>query len=146
MCNKAILGVLFKNNCSVKLNYVYYCSQNVGLHSYVLTKNNVLHNLNRSTKITLERPYVNKTKAVSGTPVFASIGHVQNIRPSCSHPYCTDSSGKPPLPKLMDFPEITWPSFFKSIRNWILSQFIIVRYFDNEFSLPDFVLGSKKVR
>lgn len=144
MCNKAILGVLLKNNnCSVKLNNIHYCSQIVGLHSNVFTKNNGILNLNKNKNITLERQYVNKTKAFSG---ISNIGNLQNMWRSRSHPYCTDSSSKPPLPKLMDFPEVTWPSFFKSMRNWILSQFIIMRYFDNEFSLPDFVVGSKKVR
>lgn len=143
MCNKAILGILLKNNCSVKLNSIHYCSQIVGLHSNVFTKNNGIPNLNKNNRITLERSYVNKTKALSG---MSHIGNLQNMWRSCSHPYCTDKSSKPPLPKLMDFPEVTWPSFFKSMRNWILSQFIIMRYFDNEFSLPDFVVGSKKVR
>lgn len=144
MCHKAVIGVLFKNNCSAKLNNVHYCSQILGLHSYVFTKSSVIPNLNGNTKVTPKRPYVNKTKASTGSPLFTNVGHLHNMWLSCSHPYCTDRAGKPPLPKLMDFPEVTWPSFFKSIRNWILSQFIIMRYFDNEFSLPDFVIGSKK--
>lgn len=57
--------------------------------------------------------------------------------------YCTHK--QPKLPKIMDFPQVIWPSVFKTIRNWILSNFIIMRYFDNEFNLPDFVTGSKQV-
>lgn len=143
MCNKAILGVLLKNNCSVKLNNIHNCSQVVGIHSSVFTKNKGIPNLIRGRKITLEKPYVHKIEA-SGTPLFTNIGQPQNLWLQCSHGYCTDSSGKPPLPKLMDFPEVAWPSFFKTFRNWILSHFIIMRYFDNEFNLQDFVLGSKK--
>ncbi|KAK5649113.1 hypothetical protein RI129_004005 [Pyrocoelia pectoralis] len=48
------------------------------------------------------------------------------------------------LPPLMNFPEIIWPSLFKSMRNFILSTFIIKPYMDHEFSIPDFVKGSKK--
>jgi hypothetical protein len=50
------------------------------------------------------------------------------------------------VPKIMEFPQVIWPSVFKSIRNWILSNFIIMRYFDSDFNLPDFVNGSKQVR
>jgi hypothetical protein len=49
------------------------------------------------------------------------------------------------LPSLMDFPEIVWPSIINSLRNWILANLIIRPYFDQEFGLPDFVLGSKQV-
>ncbi|EAT41135.1 AAEL007196-PA [Aedes aegypti] len=48
------------------------------------------------------------------------------------------------LPKLMDFPEIIWPSIMKSIKNWIMVHFIIRPYFDREFSLPEFVQGAKQ--
>ncbi|XP_055692669.1 m-AAA protease-interacting protein 1, mitochondrial [Lutzomyia longipalpis] len=48
------------------------------------------------------------------------------------------------LPPLMDFPEIVWPTVFKSMRNWILVNFIIRPYIDREFSMPDFVLGAKQ--
>jgi hypothetical protein len=49
------------------------------------------------------------------------------------------------LPSLMDFPEIVWPSIIKTLRNWILTYLIIRPYFDQEFDLPEFVLGSKQV-
>lgn len=49
------------------------------------------------------------------------------------------------LPPLMpNFPKIVWPSLIKSIRNFILATFIIKPYLDREFSLTDFVNGSKK--
>lgn len=57
------------------------------------------------------------------------------------------SDSSPPsnkLPPLMTFPEIVWPSLIKSVRNFILSTFIIKPYFDREFNLPDFVKGAKK--
>ncbi|CAG9764909.1 unnamed protein product [Ceutorhynchus assimilis] len=48
------------------------------------------------------------------------------------------------LPPLMEFPIIVWPSLLKSIKNLILTTLIIKPYLDEEFSLPDFIQGSKK--
>lgn len=48
------------------------------------------------------------------------------------------------LPPLMNFPQIIWPSIIKSIRNFILTTFIIKPYIDRDFNIPDFVAGSKK--
>uniref|UniRef100_A0A1B6HW95 Uncharacterized protein n=1 Tax=Homalodisca liturata TaxID=320908 RepID=A0A1B6HW95_9HEMI len=56
--------------------------------------------------------------------------------------YC--SNKEQDLPKIMNLPQVVWPSVFKTVRNWILSNFIIMRYFDHEFNLPDFVAGSKQ--
>lgn len=60
--------------------------------------------------------------------------------------FLSSNSGPPStkLPPLMNFPEIMWPSVIKSIRNFILSTFIIKPYFDKDFNLPDFVRGSKQ--
>lgn len=65
----------------------------------------------------------------------------------CVRCYCQESG--PPasskkLPPLMSFPAIVWPSLFKSLKNLILTTFIIKPYFDVEFSLPEFVQASKK--
>ncbi|XP_063239284.1 m-AAA protease-interacting protein 1, mitochondrial [Bacillus rossius redtenbacheri] len=46
--------------------------------------------------------------------------------------------------QLMDFPPIVWPSPLKTIKNWILSRFIITPYFDREFSIAEFAEGSKQ--
>ncbi|XP_001867849.2 m-AAA protease-interacting protein 1, mitochondrial [Culex quinquefasciatus] len=48
------------------------------------------------------------------------------------------------LPRLMDFPELVWPSVIKTVKNWIMVHFIIRPYFDREFTLPDFVQGAKQ--
>uniref|UniRef100_A0A182HRJ3 Juvenile hormone esterase binding protein n=2 Tax=Anopheles arabiensis TaxID=7173 RepID=A0A182HRJ3_ANOAR len=45
---------------------------------------------------------------------------------------------------LMDFPQLVWPSVIKTIRNWIMVHFIIRPYFDREFSLPEFIQGTKQ--
>lgn len=60
--------------------------------------------------------------------------------------YMSSESGPPSnkLPPLMEFPKITWPSLVKSIKNFMLVTFIIKPYFDRDFNLPDFVIGSKK--
>lgn len=47
------------------------------------------------------------------------------------------------LPTLMEFPKIIWPSLLKTIKNWILVNFIIRPYFDQEFNMPNFVNGTK---
>lgn len=47
------------------------------------------------------------------------------------------------LPTLMDFPKIIWPSLLKTIKNWILVNFIVRPYFDQEFNMPNFVFGAK---
>lgn len=58
----------------------------------------------------------------------------------------SSESGPPSnkLPPLMSFPQIIWPSIVKSVRNFILTTFIIKPYMDREFNIPDFVVGSKK--
>lgn len=58
----------------------------------------------------------------------------------------SSESGPPSnkLPPLMNFPQIVWPSIIKSIRNFILTTFIIKPYMDRDFNIPDFVAGSKK--
>lgn len=48
------------------------------------------------------------------------------------------------LPALMDFPEITWPSILKTIKNFIFVNLIIRPYFDRDFALQDFIDGSKQ--
>lgn len=61
--------------------------------------------------------------------------------------YSENNSGPPSnkLPSLLpDFPVIVWPSFLKTLKNFVLFNFIIKPYLDNEFSLPDFVGASKK--
>lgn len=47
------------------------------------------------------------------------------------------------LPQLMEFPPVVWPSFIKFIKNWMFANFIIRPYFDQEFSLHEFIEGSK---
>lgn len=59
-----------------------------------------------------------------------------------------NESGPPPpsrnkLPRLMSFPQIIWPSVFKTIKNWIMVNFIVRPYFDNDFQMADFVAGTK---
>jgi len=45
---------------------------------------------------------------------------------------------------LMDFPQATWPSFFKALKNWIVAKLIIQPYMDNDFTLESFVQGGKQ--
>lgn len=54
-----------------------------------------------------------------------------------------EDHSKKSLPPLMSFPEVVWPSVLKTVKNWILVNFIVKPYFDNDFTLPDFVTGTK---
>ena len=54
-----------------------------------------------------------------------------------------DGRPKRTLPTLMDFPEVLWPSMLKTIRNWIMVNFIIRPYFDNDFNMPDLIRGTR---
>ncbi|XP_029658399.1 uncharacterized protein LOC115232575 [Octopus sinensis] len=56
--------------------------------------------------------------------------------------YHDDKSDKPCL-KLMDFPEIIWPSPIKSFRNWWFSK-LIQGYYDHSFSIDSFLTGSEQ--
>ncbi|XP_057653263.1 m-AAA protease-interacting protein 1, mitochondrial [Diorhabda carinulata] len=62
--------------------------------------------------------------------------------------YFSNENSNPPSnkfpPLLPDQPIVIWPSLIKSIRNFILANFIIKPYLDREFSLADFVNASKK--
>ncbi|XP_013147843.1 PREDICTED: uncharacterized protein C2orf47 homolog, mitochondrial [Papilio polytes] len=57
--------------------------------------------------------------------------------------YCDDHAESRKLPQLMEFPPVMWPSFIKYIKNWMFANFIIRPYFDQEFSLNEFIEASK---
>ncbi|KAK9874049.1 hypothetical protein WA026_002406 [Henosepilachna vigintioctopunctata] len=55
-----------------------------------------------------------------------------------------NQSNNDKLPPLMNFPKVIWPSLGKTIKNYILTTFIIKPYLDNDFNMAEVVLGSKK--
>ncbi|XP_075986196.1 m-AAA protease-interacting protein 1, mitochondrial-like [Anticarsia gemmatalis] len=58
--------------------------------------------------------------------------------------YCEEKvESRKLLPPLMEFPPIVWPSFFKFVKNWMFANFIIRPYFEQEFSLNEFIEASK---
>lgn len=65
---------------------------------------------------------------------------------ACKRLFSSSSDDNTPsqIPPLMNFPIIVWPSVFKSIRNFILTTFIIRPYLDLEFDISDFIKGSKR--
>lgn len=65
---------------------------------------------------------------------------------ACKRLFSSGSDDNTPsqIPPLMNFPMIVWPSVFKSIRNFILTTFIIRPYLDVEFDIGDFIKGSKR--
>lgn len=67
-----------------------------------------------------------------------------SVPPASSKDQSEVPVSKRSMPRLMDFPEIMWPSFFNSVRNWVLVQFVIRPHFDRDFYLNDFVEGAKK--
>ena len=66
------------------------------------------------------------------------------LLPSCNNRrYHNDNSDRAPL-KLMDFPELIWPSPIKSFRNWWFSK-LIKGYYDNTFTMESFLAGAEQV-
>lgn len=57
--------------------------------------------------------------------------------------YCDNKLETRRLPQLMEFPPVVWPSFINFIKNWMFSTFIIRPYFEQEFSLQEFIEASK---
>lgn len=55
------------------------------------------------------------------------------------------NQGSDKHPPLMEFPELVWPNVPNTMRNWIMRNMIIRPYFDQEFDINDFTLGSKQV-
>ncbi|KAK4883955.1 hypothetical protein RN001_000226 [Aquatica leii] len=83
--------------------------------------------------LTTQRQYATKTKSTATALEISKRCLSSNA-----------GSQRKKLPPLMNFPEIIWPSLVKSIRNFILSTFIIKPYMDRDFNIPEFVKGSKK--
>lgn len=142
MCNKTIVTLLLKhsNNCpKLPSQYLYsqfnsYSGSSNLKHDTILPRKSYIHPNNYRP---IYKVSVDNLKHDLPKGGFGSSGFV------LKRSYCTNK--QPELPKLMDVPLVVWPSFFKTIRNWILSNFIIMRYFDPEFNLDDFVIGSKQV-
>ncbi|XP_075215606.1 m-AAA protease-interacting protein 1, mitochondrial-like [Lycorma delicatula] len=137
MCNKNVYKMLLKRSCNNNVFNKLLCCRPLSSCAiqntrFVMNKleNKFLYHLPVETVPLLFKNSVNLAKcgSVSSTPC---------------HYYCTQNK-QPMLPKLMEFPEIFWPSIIKSVRNWILSNFIIMRYLDKDFNLQDFITGSKK--
>lgn len=140
MCNKTIVTLLLKhcNNCpKLPSQYLYsqfnsYSGSSNLKHDTILPRKSYIHPNNYIFKVSVDNLKHDLPKGGFGSSGFV-----------VKRSYCTNK--QPELPKLMDVPLVVWPSFFKTIRNWILSNFIIMRYFDPEFNLDDFVIGSKQV-
>lgn len=146
MCNRSIIGLLLRNNSNSVIRSVNSSPQIIGLYGI----SSVLSNLQNSGMLLTQKSNLLR-QTLPFFRISAPYSSSNNFIYQCriggqifTNHYCTEKRQK--LPKLMDFPEVTWPSVFKTIRNWVLANFIIMRYFDNEFNLGDFIIGSKKVR
>ncbi|XP_036332735.1 uncharacterized protein LOC118744111 [Rhagoletis pomonella] len=81
---------------------------------------------------------VNKFKELCNNNLLMASPHCfSNAYMSCH------VDGSRSLPRLMDFPEILWPSTINTLKNWFLIQFIIRPYFEKDFTIRDFVFGAK---
>jgi len=60
---------------------------------------------------------------------------------SAEHP--SEKSERRPL-KLMELTELIWPSIYKTLRNHLFN-FIIRSYYDNHFSMAEFLDGAEQV-
>ncbi|XP_075165073.1 m-AAA protease-interacting protein 1, mitochondrial [Haematobia irritans] len=111
------------NNCFYNLNKPEHINTNYGTHLWPLN----FRNYSNGNQTIEKEERLNKDGSGGGgddkTPEF---------------------KGKRSLPRLMDFPEIMWPSFYNSMKNWIMVHFIIRPYMDREFNIRDFAAGAKK--
>lgn len=135
-------------NCFLKMN-VNLASKNI-LRNHCKFKNFInslyISNTTQSSKWAVGNEFSTFTNQQS--IVLSPKGENENKKMFQMHSrYLSEDSGPPSnkLPSLMpDFPKIVWPSLIKSIRNFILATFIIKPYLDKEFTLPSFIIGSKK--
>lgn len=114
--NKSCLFNLIKSNNSIVYNYTTIATNNNLLNKKYVTRNQLF-------KLQQEN-------------ITSKLFYSNNSLDDEDH-------SKKSLPPLMSFPEIVWPSVLKTIKNWILVNFIVKPYFDNDFTLPDFVAGTK---
>ncbi|XP_013168661.1 PREDICTED: uncharacterized protein C2orf47 homolog, mitochondrial [Papilio xuthus] len=77
------------------------------------------------------------------TPKSIQLPIATTCPPIHQRTYCEDHAESRKLPQLMEFPPVMWPSFIKYIKNWMFANFIIRPYFDQEFSLNEFIEASK---
>ncbi|XP_039275989.1 uncharacterized protein LOC111057237 [Nilaparvata lugens] len=131
-----IIGSINCYSCNM-LSFTYFTLRKSSFRSI----SNFRSNRNISSVLNLKHLDINKNHSIyqPETNIFAPRSTLLTLH---NNKYCTEK--REALPKLMDFPEIAWPSLIKTIRNYFLSNFIIRRYFDSEFNLPDFIAGSKQ--
>lgn len=91
-------------------------------------------------------PKTSQTKQTNVQQKFYYNDVRHGLLPIIHRKYSTDNENRrsKQLPTLMEFPKLIWPSLLKTIKNWILVNFIVRPYFDHEFNMPGFVNGSKQ--
>jgi len=136
---------------SLRNNYIVFdvfskAQLRFGKH-YQTSKINVYSTVNRRNICVYRGIAGYKQRTCMNTKYAQSSNFEKDLKYNCIKRWYSDDTGIPKrtLPRLMDFPEIVWPSVIKTLRNWILANLIITPYFDQEFSLPDFINGSKQV-
>lgn len=59
--------------------------------------------------------------------------------------YSSSTESYVQLPALTNDPKLFWPTIFNALSCFIKCNFVIKPYMDNEFSMDEFLLGSKQV-
>ena len=75
--------------------------------------------------------------------VFCALMQKSQVSKLSSKRYFGDKSQDVPL-KLMNFPQVIWPSVIKTIKNYFFAVIIRSQY-DNTFTLQNFLDGSEQV-
>ena len=94
---------------------------------------------NENSNIVNYSTYHNRTEKLLQTIFVPHFIHCKN--------YCQNSEFNPrvTLPAFTNDPPLVWPSFFKTLKNFIQVNFIIRRYFDKDLTISEFIEGSKQV-
>lgn len=149
--NLKLLGGVYKTNfnvqqCAVRGLKSLSCQQS-GCHGESNTKN---MNSSDTARICLSSKYLQVRQYANFSPKPAERENNLKKKLDDQRNDNEDNNDMPDhgqgrtMPRLMNFPEIMWPSMLNSIKNWIMVQFIIRPYMDREFNLRDFCQGAKK--
>lgn len=82
-------------------------------------------------------------KSVSAASTLRFLPSYRNNNRAYHHDQNNNNSNDQSPLKLMDFPEIIWPSPLKSFRNWWFSK-LIKGYYDNSFTMESFITGAEQ--
>lgn len=145
----SMIGMTYRSICNASSSR--NVTSNVGVRIGRMAQNFVNERCSLTNKTKCMHRYCVNSFHVEGSydrkAIQSRNNHTRNPNITGISRWYSHGRGQPRenLPSLMNFPEIVWPSVIKTFRNWILTNILIKPYFDQEFGLPDFILGSKQV-